>query len=111
MFTSYRDLGEGYAAQKGVRLKYERHDFAPAGEKEKLYAIGPGRDDWFLCLIDSCANVCDADGIVVFPSMSGKHPLLAGDKGYFGDFRENYGKFADPDLPSVHDDLRGYTHE
>lgn len=100
MFTSYIDRGNEYAAQKGVTIKYEHLDFAPTN-KERLYAIGPNHTDYFPCKIDSCGNVCDDEGIVIYPSMSGKYPLLAGEHGYFGSFRENYGKYADPNLPSV----------
>lgn len=100
MFTSFFDRGTEYAAQKGVKIKYERKDFAPT-DKEKISAIGPNHTDYFPCRIDSFGNVCDENGIVVYPSMSGRYPLLAGEHGYFGSFRENYGKYADPELPSV----------
>lgn len=100
MFTSYFDRGTEYVAQKGVKIKYERNDFSPI-DKEKLFAIGPNHSNYFPCQIDSYGNVCDEKGIVVYPSMSGKYPLLSGEHGYFGFFRENYGEGANSELPSI----------
>lgn len=102
------DRGNNYHAQAGVNVKMERLDYQP-GCPEKYFAKGPEDSDWFLCQFDSHGNVCDADGIVVYPSNSGKYPAKKGDKGYFGKFKENFtDNLDDPQfshLPSVHDDV------
>lgn len=101
-YIEYEDLSNSYAALAGVSLKYERHD-DEFMHPTYVFAKGPAHSEWFPAALDSFGNVCDADGIVVYPSMSGKYPRKAGDHGYFGEFRENYGEGDRPDLPSVKD--------
>lgn len=92
-----------------VVIKIERDDFEPDPQKrERQYAKGDGHPDYFLCRFDSHGNICDEEGVVVFPSGSGKYPAKAGDRGYFGEFRENYGEGVRPELPSVHDNVYAY---
>ena len=97
----------GYPAHNGVSIKTITDTAARSPEdREKTYAIGLDISDWFLCRFDSHGNICDANGIVVFPSMSGRHPAQRGDLGYFGDFRENFPEKAEyQHLPSVNDDV------
>ena len=96
-----------YPALADVSLKTVTNTHARTPEESKVtYAMGLDRPEWFVCRIDSHGNICDADGIVVFPSESGRYPARRGDTGYFGEFRDSY-----PDtpeyrhLPSVHDDV------
>lgn len=89
--TYLGDRGANYAAQKGVKIKVERDNYAP-GHPEMLFAMGPNDTEWFICQVDDFGNICDADGIVVYPSKSGAHPLDTGERGYFGGFVENYTK-------------------
>ena len=102
MTVTYHDRGTSYAKQAGVAIKTEVMDHEP-GHPQKTYAIGPDRTEYFPCSIDSFGNICDADGIVVYPSGSGAHPLERGEHGYFGEFSENYASVRDETcgLPSV----------
>lgn len=100
----------GYPAHNGISVKTVTNTTARRLEdRETVYAKGLDVTDWFLCRFDSHGNICNSDGIVVFPSRSGRYPAKRGDIGYFGDFRENY--TSDPNdtkynhLPSVHDDV------
>lgn len=79
MTVNYHDRGNDYRAQKGVTIKTERYDYEP-GKPEKNFAKGPGREEYFECHFDGFGNICDGDGIVVFPSNSGASPLKIGDK-------------------------------
>ena len=90
--------------RKHVQIKVEEQTGYSIGGA-KTYARGDGREEFFPCRFDSHGNICDADGIVVFPSESGKYPAVVGDLGYFGHFRENYGDGVRPDLPSANDPI------
>ena len=88
-----------------VWIKTVTNTCAP-GNKVKIYAKGDEVPDYFECKIDAHSNVCDANGLVVFSSGSGKYPAKRGDTGYFGFFFENFGtREQHPELPSVDDDV------
>lgn len=89
----------------GVEIKTVTNTSARLNEQVTEYAKHPKSDEWFVCRFDSHGNICDANGLVIYSSHSGRYPAKPGDKGYFGEFRENYGKGVRPDLPSVHDDV------
>lgn len=92
-----------YPGLINVDFKAVTHDSEPDSAKRTTrYAKGPNDSDWFEYKQDGWGNICNLDGIVVYPSKSGKHPLQAGEHGYFGEFRENYAPGAHPELPSVH---------
>lgn len=76
---TYCDRGYDYASQVGVIIKTVRNDDKPELPK-KSFAKGPGREAFFECHVDRRGNICDANGIIVFPSNSGRNPLKAGDK-------------------------------
>lgn len=97
---TFSDRGASYVAQKGVTIKTVREDYKP-GHPETMYVIGPDNNDYVPCKVDSFGNVCDYDGVVLYPSGSGAHPRKKGDKGYFGEFAENYAPGVRPDLPSI----------
>lgn len=82
MTVTYQDRQSSYAKQAGVTIKTVTMDHSP-GRPETTYAIGPGRSEYFECRFDDLGNVCDVDGIVVYPSGSGAHPLEQGEKGCF----------------------------
>lgn len=107
-FTRTQDRGNVYRAQAGIKIKTERQDQLP-GSPEEYYAKGPNDAEYFACRFDSHGNICDVNGIVVYPSNSGKYPAKKGDKGFFGDFKENYtNDINDPrfaHLPSINDDI------
>ena len=104
MTTTYKDRGSLYAAQAGVTIKTETHDHLP-GKPTKTYAMGQDIPEYFECTFDSFGNICDVDGVVVYPSGSpvgpGRHHMIRGEHGYFGEFRENYGEDVYPELPST----------
>ena len=88
-----------------VMIKTVTSTCAPSN-KVQMYAKGDGVPDYFECRIDAHSNVCDVNGIVVFPSCSGRHPAKRGDKGYFGFFCENFGtREQHPEFPRVYDDV------
>ncbi len=97
----------GYPAHNGISIKtIINTDARTPEERETIYAFGLDISEWFLCRFDSHGNICDASGIVVFPSMSGRHPAQRGDLGYFGDFRESFPDVPEyRHLPSVNDDV------
>ncbi len=100
----------GYPAHNGISIKTVTNtDARSPEERETVYAKGLDIANWFLCSFDSHGNICNSDGIVVFPSESGRYPAKRGDKGYFGDFRENYTKNPNDTrfnhLPSVYDNV------
>lgn len=78
MTIIYHDRGNDYWAQKGVTIKTEQYDQEP-GRPEKNFAKGPGKEEYFECHFDGFGNICDKDGVVVFPSGSGPSPLKVGD--------------------------------
>lgn len=91
-----------YPGLVGVQFKVKICDSEPDPEKrETHYAKGPNDTSWFPYAMDGWGNICNLDGIVVYPSLSGKHPLQAGERGYFGEFRENYAPEIHPELPST----------
>lgn len=79
MTIRYHDRGNEYVAQTGITVKEEICDFLP-GRPITLYAKGHDIPDYFPCRIDGYGNICDTDGIVVFPSGSGEKPLKRGDR-------------------------------
>lgn len=87
-----------YPKQVGVKIKTVEMEFEPR-HPSTIYAIGPDHQEYFPCSIDSFGNVCDAGGIVVYPSGSGANPLDRGEHGYFGDFVENYA-YIRPEEPT-----------
>lgn len=87
-----------YPKQVGVKIKTVEMEFEP-GHPRTTYAIGPDHQEYFQCSVDSFGNVCDANGIVVYPSGSGANPLDRGEHGYFGDFVENYA-YSRPEEPT-----------
>lgn len=97
MSEAYYDRGNSYVAQAGVTVKAVTMEHEP-GRPTTYYAKGPDHPVYFQCTFDSFGNICDANYIVVYPSESGAHPLKRGDRGYFGDFAENY---RDSSLPSI----------
>lgn len=97
---NYSDRSTSYASQRGVTIKTIREDYKP-GAPETLYVTGPDHPEYVPCKIDSFGNVCDDSGIVLYPSGSGLHPRRKGDRGYFGEFSENYAAGERPDLPSI----------
>ncbi len=91
-----------YPGLVNVQFKDVTSDSEPDPAKRTIrYAKGPNDQDWFEYRQDSWGNICNTDGIVVYPSKSGKHPLQAGEHGYFGEFRESYAPGVHPELPST----------
>ena len=94
----------GYPAhvRAGVMIK----TIVDGRHKTTQFAKSNDVPDYFECTMDSHGNICDVNGIVVFPSCSGRYPAKRGDKGYFGFFWENFGVREDhPELPSVNDNV------
>lgn len=89
MTITYDEMSSRYAKQAGVTIKTITKDHEPE-HPSTMYAIGQDIEEYFECSVDSFGNICDADGIVVFPSGSGANPLERGERGYFGEFLENY---------------------
>lgn len=88
-----------------VMIKTVISSCAPSNNFQ-MFAKGDGFPEYFVCRIDAHSNVCDVNGIVVFPSFSGRYPAKRGDVGYFGFFCENFGTREQyPELPSVYDDV------
>ncbi len=97
---NYRIL---YPGLINVEFKDVTRDSEPDPAKRTIsYAKGPNDADWFEFKLDGWGNVCNMDGIVVYPSLSGKHPLQAGERSYFDGFRESYPPDSHPELKSVH---------
>lgn len=89
-----------YPGLINVQFKTVEREFEP-GRPKQYFAKGPNDTDWFEYRQDAWGNICNLDGIVVYPSQSGKHPLQTGERGYFGQFRENYAPGVHPELPSA----------
>ena len=85
-----------------VEFKVVTRDSEPDPSRRTIhYAKGPQDEDWWEYRMDAWGNICNLDGIVVYPSQSGRHPLQTGERGYFGLFRENYAPGVHPELPSA----------
>ncbi len=91
-----------YPGLVNVQFKAVTRDNEPDPKKRTVrYAKGPDDADWFEYRQDSWGNICNTDGIVVYPSLSGAHPLQAGEHGYFGEFAEQHAPGVHPGLPST----------
>lgn len=95
-----------------VWLRTVTNDAAP-DHVLRQYARGDEHPDWFACKIDRLGNIAAEDGFIVFPSMNGPYPAIAGIMGYFGKFREDYEEGC-PErayLPSINDPIYDCTLE
>ena len=91
-----------YPGLINVKFKAVTRDSEPDPERRTIhYAKGPDDADWFEYRMDGWGNICNMDGIVVYPSKSGAHPLQAGEHGYFGNFSDNFAPGVHPELPST----------